>query len=40
MCLDIVIIAFRLYVTFNLVSGLAKLRPAAGGVPAIDRGQQ
>lgn len=40
MCIDIVIIAFRLYVTFNLVSGLARLRPAEGGVPAIDQGQQ
>jgi glycosyltransferase involved in cell wall biosynthesis len=40
MCLDIVIIAFRLYVTFNLMSGLARLRPAGTGVPVVDRGQQ
>jgi glycosyltransferase involved in cell wall biosynthesis len=36
MCLDIVIIAFRLYVIFNVVSGLARLRPAETGMPAID----
>ncbi|HSD73352.1 MAG TPA: glycosyltransferase family 2 protein [Steroidobacteraceae bacterium] len=43
MCLDIVIIAFRLYVIFNLVSGLAKLKPARATSPtvaAIDQGQQ
>ncbi len=43
MCLDIVIIAFRLYVIFNLVSGLARLRPAEGASGAflsVDRGQQ
>lgn len=43
MCLDIVIIAFRLYVIFNLVSGLVKLRPAegtSGAVLSVDRGQQ
>jgi hypothetical protein len=40
MCLDIVIIAFRLYVIFNVVTAVAKLRPAESPVPAIDRGQQ
>ena len=43
MCLDIVIIAFRLYVIFNVVSGVARLKPAQAAspaVPAIDRGQQ
>ena len=40
MCADIVIIAFRLYVIFNLVTALGILRPAESPVPAIDRGQQ
>lgn len=43
MCTDIVIIAFRLYVVFNLLSLLARLRPARAAspsVPAVDRGQQ
>jgi len=43
MCTDIFIIAFRLYVIFNLFSLLARLRPsqaASPPVPAADRGQQ
>ena len=40
MCADIVIIAFRLYVIFNLVTALGILRPAETPVPAIDQGQQ
>lgn len=40
MCADIVIIAFRLYVIFNLVTALGILRPAEAPVPAIDQGQQ
>jgi glycosyltransferase involved in cell wall biosynthesis len=40
MCTDIVIIAFRLYVIFNLVTAFGILRPAETPVPAIDRGQQ
>lgn len=31
MCLDIVIIAFRLYVIFSLITGLMRLRPAQAG---------
>ncbi len=42
MCTDIVIIAFRLYVIFNLLAQLARLRPAQASstFPAVDRGQQ
>jgi glycosyltransferase involved in cell wall biosynthesis len=40
MCADIVIIAFRLYVIFNLVTALGILRPAESPVPAIDQSQQ
>ncbi len=43
MCLDIVIIAFRLYVVFNLLAVLMRLRPtqaASSAFPAVDRGQQ